>query len=71
MADESAGTGLAELDRALGGLYWGDNVVWVCDGGEPTSQGPAVPVGAQGLSAVAAFCLSDALAMTNVLWCQT
>jgi transcriptional regulator with XRE-family HTH domain len=38
MADESAGTGLAELDRALGGLYWGDNVVWVWEGGEPTSQ---------------------------------
>jgi hypothetical protein len=30
-----------------------------------------VPVGAQGLSTVAAFRLPDALAMTNVLWCQT
>jgi hypothetical protein len=39
MADDSAGTGLAELDRALGGLYWGDNVVWVWEGGGHTSQG--------------------------------
>ncbi len=38
MADESAGTGFAELDRALGGLYWGDNVVWVWEGGELSSQ---------------------------------
>ena len=28
MANESTGTGVAELDRALDGLYWGDNVVW-------------------------------------------
>jgi transcriptional regulator with XRE-family HTH domain len=39
MADESAGTGVAELDRALGGLYWGDNVVWVWEGGGLSSQG--------------------------------
>jgi transcriptional regulator with XRE-family HTH domain len=39
MANESAGTGVAELDRALGGLYWGDNVVWVWEGGELSSQG--------------------------------
>ena len=39
MADESAGTGVAELDRALGGLYWGDNVVWVWEGGAVSSQG--------------------------------
>src|SRR5260370_5063871 len=39
MADESGGTGFAELDRALGGLYWGDNVVWVWEGGELSSQG--------------------------------
>lgn len=38
MANESAGTGVAELDRALGGLYWGDNVVWVWEGGELSSQ---------------------------------
>jgi transcriptional regulator with XRE-family HTH domain len=38
MADESAGSGLAELDRALGGLYWGDNVVWVWESGEFSSQ---------------------------------
>jgi transcriptional regulator with XRE-family HTH domain len=38
MAYESAGTGVAELDRALGGLYWGDNVVWVWEGGEISSQ---------------------------------
>jgi transcriptional regulator with XRE-family HTH domain len=24
----TASTGIAELDRALGGLFWGDNVVW-------------------------------------------
>jgi transcriptional regulator with XRE-family HTH domain len=39
MANESAGTGVAELDHALGGLYWGDNVVWVWEGGELSSQG--------------------------------
>jgi len=39
MADESAGTGVPELDRALGGLYWGDNVVWVWEGGGLSSQG--------------------------------
>src|SRR6266849_5129428 len=39
MANESAGTGVAELDRALGGLYWGDNVVWVWEGGELSAQG--------------------------------
>lgn len=38
MADESAGSGVAELDRALGGLYWGDNVVWVWESGELSSQ---------------------------------
>ena len=62
MADESPCTGLAELDRALGGLYWGDNVVWVWEGGEPTSQESRRGGG---------FGLPDALAMTNVLWCQT
>ncbi len=39
MANDSAGTGVAELDRVLGGLYWGDNVVWVWEGGEVSSQG--------------------------------
>ncbi len=39
MADEPAGTGVVELDRALGGLYWGDNVVWVWEGGGLSSQG--------------------------------
>jgi hypothetical protein len=39
MADETAGTGVAELDRALGGLYWGDNVVWVWEAGDLSSQG--------------------------------
>src|SRR5215470_17315446 len=38
MANETAATGVAELDRALGGLYWGDNVVWVWEGGELSSQ---------------------------------
>jgi transcriptional regulator with XRE-family HTH domain len=38
MANDSAATGVAELDRALDGLYWGDNVVWVWEGGELTSQ---------------------------------
>ncbi len=27
-------TGLDELDRALGGLYWGDNVVWDAEAGD-------------------------------------
>jgi transcriptional regulator with XRE-family HTH domain len=39
MANESASTGIAELDRALDGLYWGDNVVWVWEAGEAASQG--------------------------------
>ncbi len=30
---ETASTGLAELDLALGGLYWGDNVVWEIEEG--------------------------------------
>jgi len=38
MANESASTGVAELDRALDGLYWGDNVVWVWEGSELSSQ---------------------------------
>src|SRR5215470_14955121 len=38
MANESAGTGVAELDRALDGLYWGDNVVWLWDVGDAASQ---------------------------------
>src|SRR5215472_9062486 len=39
VANESTGTGIAELDRALDGLYWGDNVVWVWEGAEVSSQG--------------------------------
>ena len=31
--DEVAGTGVAELDEALGGLFWGDNVVFEVSGG--------------------------------------
>lgn len=31
-ASHAATTGVAELDRALDGLYWGDNVVWDADG---------------------------------------
>ncbi len=67
MADESAGTGFAELDRALGGLYWGDNVVWVWEGGLNMSG----PSGRAGLCLTSWFGLPDALAMTNVWWCQT
>src|SRR5262249_36410325 len=36
--NDTAGTGIAELDKALDGLYWGDNVVWVWEGGETSSQ---------------------------------
>jgi transcriptional regulator with XRE-family HTH domain len=33
---ETASTGIAELDASLGGLFWGDNVVWeVEEGGSP------------------------------------
>ena len=38
IANESAGTGVAELDDALDGLYWGDNVVWVWEGGGELSS---------------------------------
>ena len=31
MREGTASTGIAELDRALGGLYWGDNVIWETD----------------------------------------
>jgi transcriptional regulator with XRE-family HTH domain len=31
-AGRGVSTGLAPLDRVLGGLYWGDNVVWQVDG---------------------------------------
>jgi transcriptional regulator with XRE-family HTH domain len=30
---ETASTGVAELDHALGGLFWGDNVVWEVEEG--------------------------------------
>lgn len=30
---ETASTGVAELDRTLGGLFWGDNVVWEIEEG--------------------------------------
>jgi len=33
-APPSATSGVAELDRALGGLYWGDNVVWMAEHAE-------------------------------------
>ena len=35
MANETAATGVAELDRALDGLYWGDNVQVVPGSGPP------------------------------------
>jgi transcriptional regulator with XRE-family HTH domain len=38
MANESTGTGVAELDHALDGLYWGDNVVWVWEGSDTHQQ---------------------------------
>ncbi len=38
IANESVGTGVAELDDALDGLYWGDNVVWVWEGGGELSS---------------------------------
>jgi transcriptional regulator with XRE-family HTH domain len=38
MADDTVATGIAELDHALGGLYWGDNVVWVWESGDPSSR---------------------------------
>jgi transcriptional regulator with XRE-family HTH domain len=38
IANESVGTGVAELDAALDGLYWGDNVVWVWEGGGELSS---------------------------------
>ena len=30
--DRRVSTGIAELDLVLGGLFWGDNVVWELDG---------------------------------------
>jgi transcriptional regulator with XRE-family HTH domain len=39
MANDSASTGVAELDRALDGLYWGDNVVWVWEASELAFRG--------------------------------
>jgi hypothetical protein len=39
MANGSASTGVAELDHALDGLYWGDNVVWVWEVGQIAFQG--------------------------------
>jgi transcriptional regulator with XRE-family HTH domain len=34
-SDVGASTGLDALDAALGGLFWGDNVVWYVDGVSP------------------------------------
>ena len=31
-SDRRVSTGLETLDEVLGGLYWGDNVVWQLDG---------------------------------------
>ena len=31
-ADQRVSTGLDALDAVLGGLFWGDNVVWLLDG---------------------------------------
>lgn len=50
----TAGTGIPELDRALGGLYWGDNVVWEAeDEGvvEPFYRALAANADAYGLGA--------------------
>ena len=33
MQDSMPGSGIPSLDRALGGLYWGDNVVWELENG--------------------------------------
>ncbi|MBW3593927.1 MAG: hypothetical protein KY396_09565, partial [Actinobacteria bacterium] len=33
LASDTASSGVAELDAALGGIYWGDNVVWQLDEG--------------------------------------
>src|SRR5262249_30265487 len=38
MANESTGTGVAALDRALDGLYWGDNAGWVWERRAPRQQ---------------------------------
>ncbi len=40
LSDGVATTGVEDLDRALGGLYWGDNVVWVCDGPDEQLRAP-------------------------------
>jgi len=40
LSDGAATTGVEELDQALGGLYWGDNVVWVCDGPDDELREP-------------------------------
>ena len=36
-ARDTGTTGVTELDRALGGLYWGDNVVWDAEAGDDVS----------------------------------
>lgn len=46
LSEYTATTGVDELDRALGGLYWGDNVVWVSD--EPASSTAELFYGAVG-----------------------
>lgn len=35
-SDQRVSTGLDALDATLGGLYWGDNVVWLLDGATTT-----------------------------------
>jgi transcriptional regulator with XRE-family HTH domain len=40
LSEDIAKTGIAQLDAALGGLYWGDNVVWVSDDAEPAALLP-------------------------------
>jgi hypothetical protein len=52
MANETAATGVAELDRALDGLYWGDNV--------QVAPGSGPPVLRRGETLLASRCGIDA-----------
>ena len=51
--EQRVSTGFEALDAALGGLFWGDNVVWLLDGPRPSRSSARSP------ATTSAFVLED------------
>jgi transcriptional regulator with XRE-family HTH domain len=58
-SEQRVSTGLAELDQALEGLYWGDNVVWQLDSAPVTPFYSAIAELAEAFDARAFVSLGD------------